>query len=455
VANLSPGNGDFIRISSAGDRLYLNIYDILHDSADPYRDLHPGLDPLVGGQTWVTGPCGEDAVLVGEGISFDLESEALGTLTPVFYGEDSADVDPSLACDVRGDGRNRIYRVDLSGASLPELLLEGWSCGIDVARMVASYQTDDVHELWRVPNFPDLAGAVRLAADIHEEIGWDANYNYYLDTAQALHAVDIRTGTDEVLQTGVLRASGGATGSPYLLERNGPTRLLWLAKVADEPEATYLYRGETGEVVNLADLQPSPDGAWGFDIERTFIYYRPSGDVEPGLRVFDLNGAPLAFPDGVRPEFLIFSADVLGSIDGPNGPQWVHARPGVAEATVLDMPWDPEPDVYTWSSEVLYYFLDGQLYRMPLDGGPTIEVLDTGFRYTDDDLLAIHDGQLFHVDWHTNTSTLLKRDVGTYAVDGELRGGMFESRGIFYTDVSTPEAPSLWFMPTALLPGGS
>ena len=165
VATLAASTADFIRIHSVGEHLYINIYDFLEPD-----HLRPGSSPAVNGQTWVMGRCGEDAVLVGEGWSFGSEDESLGTLTPVVLGGE-LDADPSLACDSRADGKDRIYRVDLTGASRPELLLEGWECSIDAAHMVTSYRDGEVHELWRVPNFPDLDGAERLSRFIFGNSG--------------------------------------------------------------------------------------------------------------------------------------------------------------------------------------------------------------------------------------------------------------------------------------------
>ncbi len=460
VADLPAGFSDYLRVTGVGDHLYINVHPIFDDT-NPYNNARPGFGAIVGGQTWVTGQCGEDAVLVGEGWAFDLEGESLGALTPVFRGQAGADIDPSLACDVRGERGDRTYRVDLTGTSQPELLLEGWACQIDVAHMVTTRRIDETTELWRVPQFPELAGAVRLAADIHTEVGRDADHRYFLDSAQALHAVDLGTGADEILETGVLRATGGATNFAPFVGPGGPTRLLWLAQRPGEAQAVYLYRGETGEVVALADAGPGelsepPLGgwAWGFDSWWRYIHHQPYGDPGGFLRVFDLDGAPLTFPPGVRADRPWFLPNgVVGSVDGPQGPRWVFARPGVTEATALDIPWDPELQIVTANADELFYFLDDDLYRTPLDGGPTTAALDYGYHYADDAMLLHHDGLLIHVDRSTDASEVLLTDVGTYAPVGDVRDGVYEPRGIFYTDVASPKTPSLWFMPQALLPG--
>lgn len=458
VTTLGRGIADYLRVMPVGEHVYINIYNFLEidGEQDPL-----GLGAIVDGQTWVSGPCGEAATLVGEGYSFDADGASLGTLTPVFYGDDSADADPTLACESGYDGRDRIYRVDLSGQAAPVLLLEGWSCGIDVTRMVASRRDDDVHELWRVPNFPDLEGAVRLAADVQTRIGRDADHEYYVDGVDALHAVDIRSGVDEVLQANVLRAAGGATGRRFEAERTGPTRLLWLSQEPGEGQGVYLFRGETGEAERIADVQPvdlpdppSSGWAWGFDNSYEYLAYQPFGESGAYVRVFDLEGAPLVFPEGVRSEYRFSGGGVLGSVEGPQGSRWVYARPGEVEATELDMPWDPALHVYTVGSDDLYYLLNGRVVRVPLDGGAAVEVIEPGWNYSEGDGVALHDGKLVHVDRATNDATVLRGDVGAHGPAVVVRDGAYEMYGIFFTDVSSPEAPALWFMPRAALPGG-
>ena len=447
VATLAPSTADYLRITPVGDRLYINIYDMLEPD---YK--RPGTGGYVGGQTWVTGRCGEDAVLVGEGTIFSGNDE-LATLTPALYGEGA---DPTFACA----GGDRVYRVDLTGVAPPELLLAGWACGISTETMVTSYRDEDVSELWRVPSFPDLDGAVRLADDVKEEVGGDATHKFYLDNAQALHAVDFMTGVDEVVLTGVSAARGGATSGGGFAGWAGPTRLLMFAEVSGEAEGVYLYRGETGEVVRLADVQPadlpeSPQSwlAWDFNITREFIYHRPYGGDDAFVRLFDLDGAPLVFPEGVRAEW-VNGTGVIGM----QGPQWVFARPGQAEATVLDMPWDPDVQISGIGSEYIYWYEDSeseQMYHTPLDGGPTVPVDDFGYQYAEHDALMQQGDQLLHVDRDTKETTVLVDAVGVYGAIGDLYDGEWKNYGVFYTDVSDPEAPGLWFMPMAALPGGA
>ena len=105
------------------------------------------------------------------------------------------------------------------------------------------------------------------------------------------------------------------------------------------------------------------------------------------------------------------------------------------------------------SADTAFFFLADQLYQAPLDGGEATLALDFGYRYADDAALLHHDGELLVVDPRTGTSSVLADKVGTYAPVGGWRDGAFETRGIFYTDLSAPKSPSLWFIPQALLPG--
>ena len=455
VANLAAKIGTFIRITPAGDHLYINIYGFEGPPDQPGHVHEPDntIDGISnGGQTWITGPCGESPVLIGDG-----EFQAL---TPVFHGEGA---DATLACASGGDG-DRIYRLDLTGATPPKLLLEHWSCGIDTSRPVATHRDDDnnIHELWYVPNYPSLADAVRLAENIQKQIGNDSERNYYIGDDEALHAVDL-AGNDEILQADPSGVDGGATGSALLYARTGPTRLLWVAQPPGEPETAYLYRGETDDIIKLVDSQPtdwSEDSfasAWGFNWSRTYIFHHPYVDGEPTLRVFDLDGAPIAFPTGIQAlDWRVAGDGVFGSAEGPQGRRWVYAAFGATDAIPLDLVWD-DPDreiVGTGSDELYYYDRAADLtWAVPNDGGPAVVVPDFVYTYGENDGLSLHNEQLLHVDWQTGESTVLHDDAGAYGMNGEFHGDKYVATGIFYTDISSREHPTLWFIPTALLPG--
>lgn len=456
IADLGAGIGDYVRVTPVDDRLYINVYRFEGaNSPQPGRVNQPTVfGAIVGGQTWITGSCGESAVLIGEG-------EFLG-LTPAFFGEAA---DPTLACDYRGNDKSRIYRIDPTGAAAPTLLLEHWSCPIDAARPVTARRDDDTHELWFVPGFPDLTDAVLLAEDVQDEVGHDVARNYYIGGDQALHAVDLQ-GHDEILGTDVLTAVGGATGSPSLFDEIGPARLLWAAMDDDGVETVHLYRGESDDIVKIADRAatdwseaPGSAWAWNFDFTRTRIVRWPFAEAGPYVAVYDLDGATSTFPAGVHGALPHFAFDgVVGDMDGPQGRHWVFAPFDAVDAIPLDLPWeDPDILIYVMGWEELYYYDDGRdrIYRVPFDGSPAVEVPDYGYQYGDDDMITVHNGRLFHVNPRTGASTVVQDDVGAMGLAGTYKDGEFVSQGVFYTDVSSREAPSLWFMPTALLPGGS
>lgn len=451
VANLAADIGDYMRVIPVGEYVYINIYGFDLPPDQPGRihepdNVYSGL-PL-GGQTWVTGPCGESPVLIG--------GDEFSYLVPLFFGDGA---DPTFACS-GGGGGSRIYRIDLTGATPPELLLEHWTCAIETARPVATHRESGIHELWHVPSYPDLGDAVLLAEDIQKDLGHDATHNYYIGDDQALHAVDIAA-NDEILQADVTTAIGGATGSWRWDERTGPTRLLW---AAGEPEAVYLFRGETGDAVKLADSEATdwseeetPEWAWGFNWSRTHILHQPTSGDEGTIRVFDLDGAPIPFPTGVHAYEPLFSWDgVLGTVEGPQGPRWVYAPFGAADPIPLDLAWeDPDIRLYAFGDDYLVYYDKGadRTMRVPHDGSPAVEIPDLEYPYSDDDAFSHHNEQLLHVDRRTGESTLLQGDIGAYGPNSEYRDGKYVTSGVFYTDISSRAHPGLWYAPIATYPG--
>jgi hypothetical protein len=433
IAELPPHLHSELAAHRAGDYFYINV-----NSAGVY-----------GGQTWVTGLCGEDAALIAEGHDF-------GYLRPPHLAHRSdppADRDPTLLC--RGGRLPELYRFDPTAPQTPPaLLLSGWSCQHDPTRPVHTFTDGDQrNEQWRVPNFPDLSGATLLAAGIQTHIAQDITFNYYLDLAQNLHAVDVTSGADTILAAGVLRARGGPTGPSSA----GPTRLLVLT---DSPPAVHLYRGDTQEILKIADAQPTdhpepPQNhwAWDFDASRAHIYHFPYSDE--GARAFDLDGAPLLFPAQIRLETGHLHTGVVGSIPTPGGRAWVHAIPGQTEPTLLSIPWDPAVSIHSSGPESVDYQLAGRTYRAPLSGAPAVELPASSLHYSQRDLIAVHDEQLVHVDPGTGAITPLQSHVSAHvpAVRDPLPAAhVLPVAGVFYTDTSAADRTRLMFMPAALLP---
>jgi hypothetical protein len=361
----------------------------------------------------------------------------------------SAPLPAGLACGVDSYGAAGFVRLDLSGAADPSPALIGFRCpGVATfhGTLVDRDQGDGTRELWLFPDLLDESGGRRLRRGVGEWVHFaeDADHVIHRD-GEALRVLDLRSGEDVVLRTGV-RAFWG--DGDWLFWRTAGD--LDEVRLHDRARGIDLRLGLfTAADVPPADAPAGPD-AWVLNAPRTHVLHLPWA-YDAAVEAFDLQGVRVSFPLTRRPFALTGDGGALAP--GDHSSEVQLARPGYLDARRLKYPPGVPNAVGTPVGAHIEIQWDRAIWRVPLDGGEYERVIgnvDFGVWLDERRLLAVHDGELATVDVTTALRTVHGAGVNSFVPGPD--GGYFYSVGGYYQDgPSDPAARGLWYLPAGRL----